>query len=141
MGPTDSVAFDLHPGGAVAATSSASLDISGASPAAFDIAHFNAAYAAAGQTVQATNAAEQTAPAAQTESSGFRSVLANLGDLNDSAQSIGAAAADLNKGDMKPSEVLMLTIKAQEFMFHCEVTANVANRTSDGVQQLFQQQS
>jgi len=139
MGPTDSVAFDVQRG--ASAATSASLDISGASPAAFDVAHFDAAYAAAAQQAPQTAAMEQTAPTAETESAGFRSVLANLGDLNESAQSISAAATSLGKGDMKPSDVLMLTIKAQEFMFHCEVTANVANRTSDGVQQLFQQQS
>lgn len=139
MGPTESIAFDVSGGGAV--TSSIRPEISGASPAAFDVAHFDAAYAAAGQAIQQTAPTEQIAAAAPTDSAGFRTVISSLGDLNESAQSIGAAADHLGKGDMKPSEVLMLTIKAQEFMFHCEVTANVANRTSDGVQQLFQQQS
>jgi hypothetical protein len=140
MGPIDSVAFEVQPR-ALAASTDASLQISGASPAAFDVAHFNAAYAAAAQPVEQTNATEQTPPVAASDSPGFRSVIASLGDLNDSAESIGAAAANLGKGDMRPSDMLQLTMKAQEFMFHCEVTANVANRTSDGVQQLFQQQS
>ena len=34
-----------------------------------------------------------------------------------------------------------MTVKAHEFMFHCQLTANVANRTSDGLQQLFRQQA
>ncbi len=37
--------------------------------------------------------------------------------------------------------MLNLTVKCHEFMFHAELTSNVANRTSDGVQQLFRQQS
>jgi hypothetical protein len=44
-------------------------------------------------------------------------------------------------GQMKPSDILMMTLRAQEFLFHCELTSNVANRTSDGVQQLFREQS
>jgi hypothetical protein len=33
------------------------------------------------------------------------------------------------------------TLRAHEFMFRCEVTATVANRSSDGIQTLFKQQS
>lgn len=140
MGPTDSVAFDMQ--GSTAATTSASVGLSGASPAAFDVAHFDAAYAAAGQAIEPTTAVEQTPATAATDPAGYRMVLSSLGDLNDGAQSIAAAADSIGSNpEVKPSELLMLTIKAQEFMFHCEVTANVANRTSDGVQQLFQQQS
>jgi hypothetical protein len=134
------VAFEVKAAASPAGTG-ATPDVSGASPAAFDVAHFNAAYAAAAQPVQQANATEQTAPSAASDPAGFRSVLSSLGDLNEGAESIGAAATELTKGDMRPSDMLLLTMKAQEFMFHCEVTANVANRTSDGVQQLFQQQS
>jgi hypothetical protein len=42
---------------------------------------------------------------------------------------------------LKPSELMMLTMRSHEFLFHCELTANVANRSSDGMQQLFRQQS
>ena len=42
---------------------------------------------------------------------------------------------------LTPSEMVMLTVKCHEFMFHCQLTANVANRTSDGLQQLFRQQA
>jgi len=43
--------------------------------------------------------------------------------------------------DLSPSEIVMLTAKSQEFMFHSQLTSNVANRTADGLQQLFRQQS
>jgi hypothetical protein len=36
--------------------------------------------------------------------------------------------------------MIMLSVRCQEFMFHCQLTSNVANRTSDGLQQLFRQQ-
>ncbi|MDO5626669.1 MAG: hypothetical protein Q4G71_18515, partial [Pseudomonadota bacterium] len=43
--------------------------------------------------------------------------------------------------DMSPGEMVMLTVRAHEFLFHSQLTANVANRTSDGLQQLFRQQA
>ncbi len=43
--------------------------------------------------------------------------------------------------DMSPGEVVMLTVRCQEFMFHCQLTSNIANRASDGLSQLFRQQS
>lgn len=42
---------------------------------------------------------------------------------------------------MTPGEMVMLSVRCQEFMFHCQLTSNVANRASDGLQQLFRQQS
>ena len=43
--------------------------------------------------------------------------------------------------DLTPGEMVMLTVKCHEFMFHSQLTANVANRASDGLQQLFRQQA
>jgi hypothetical protein len=79
----------------------------------------------------------------RTENDGVRSVLVALQGLNGRAESIGAAAEQMHAQNksLQPSDLLMLTVQAQEFMFHCELTANVANRTSDGVQQLFREQS
>lgn len=54
------------------------------------------------------------------------------------AQQADRAAAQT---ELKPSELMMLTMRSHEFLFQCELTANVANRSSDGVQQLFRQQS
>ena len=42
--------------------------------------------------------------------------------------------------DLTPGEMVSLTVRCQEFMFHCQLTSNIANRTSDGLQQLFRQQ-
>ncbi|HSW05254.1 hypothetical protein [Aquabacterium sp.] len=55
--------------------------------------------------------------------------------------SLDANAAQRAGRDMSPSEVVMLTVRCQEFMFHCQLTSNIANRTSDGLQQLFRQQA
>ena len=43
--------------------------------------------------------------------------------------------------ELTPGELVNLTVRCQEFMFHCQLTSNIANRTSDGLQQLFRQQS
>lgn len=42
--------------------------------------------------------------------------------------------------ELSPGEMLMLTARSQEFLFHSQLTANIANRTVDGVHQLFRQQ-
>jgi hypothetical protein len=52
-----------------------------------------------------------------------------------------AKAAEVAGQDMSPSMMVSLSVRAQEFMFHCTLTSNIANRASDGVAQLFRQQS
>ncbi len=52
-----------------------------------------------------------------------------------------AVAAAASGNEFTPGEIVMLTVRSQEFMFHCQLTSNIANRTSDGLQQLFRQQS
>jgi hypothetical protein len=56
--------------------------------------------------------------------------------LASDAQASKAAGAD-----MSPGEVVALTVRCQEFMFHCQLTSNIANRTSEGLQTLFRQQA
>jgi hypothetical protein len=55
--------------------------------------------------------------------------------------SVDAKAAQDSGREMSPSEVVMMTMRCQEFMFHCQLTSDIANRTSDGLQQLFRQQA
>ena len=66
-----------------------------------------------------------------------------LEHINGEASTLQAdATAALHSGkEMTPGDILQLTVRCQEFMFHCELTSNMANRASDGVQQLFRQQS
>jgi hypothetical protein len=62
--------------------------------------------------------------------------------INAEAESLGrlAESARAAGNDMRPGDVVQLTLRCQEFMFHCQLTANIANRGSDGLQQLFRQQ-
>jgi hypothetical protein len=52
-----------------------------------------------------------------------------------------ASAAAAAGRELTPGEMVNLTVRCQEFMFHCQLTSNIANRASDGLQQLFRQQS
>jgi len=52
-----------------------------------------------------------------------------------------AEEASASGNELTPSEIVMLTAKSQEFMFYSQLTSNVANRTADGLSQLFRQQS
>ena len=55
-----------------------------------------------------------------------------------------AADAEASKAsgkEMSPSEMVSMSVRCQQFMFHCQLTSNIANRTSDGLQQLFRQQA
>ena len=56
-------------------------------------------------------------------------------------RAMDARAAEAAGQDMSPSQMVNLSVRCQEFMFHCQLTSNIANRASDGLQQLFRQQS
>jgi hypothetical protein len=131
------VVFDIS---AAATPSAGAVAMPGGSATVFDVAHFDAAYATAHTPAQS---APQNTKVSSSEAGGFRSVLGLLQGINGDAQSIGAAAAHsrTSQDRMTPADMLAMTTQTYEFLFHCELTSNVANRTSEGVQQLFQQQS
>lgn len=63
--------------------------------------------------------------------------------VNGQASSLAAhaRAAEAKGAAVTPGEMIQLTVQCHEFMFSCQLTSNIANRTSDGLQQLFRQQS
>jgi hypothetical protein len=132
------VAFEMA--AAAAQPSGVATAAAAGAPTVFDLANFHAAYASAVQTSPTAARAPKVSGA---ETGGFRSVMAMLQGLNGDAESMGTVAlqSESSQARMTPGDMLAMTTKAYEFLFHCEVTSNVANRTSDGVQQLFQQQS
>jgi hypothetical protein len=73
----------------------------------------------------------------------MKAVFSQLEQVNGEARSVAETAktASLKGKDMTPGEVVQLTMRCHEFMFHCQLTSSIANRTSDGIQQLFRQQS
>lgn len=125
------------PGGAAAGYGVSLTDV-----AAFEQAIERARGAAAkglpGAPVTVTAAARTDKAAA-----GMEAIFRPLQQINGQAAQLSAQAqAAYDEGRaLTPSEMVLLTVKCHEFMFHCQLTANVANRTSDGLQQLFRQQA
>lgn len=103
-----------------------------------EVGQFAEAYARGGAT-GGTSAAAAPAP----PSEGMRAVLSTFENLNNGAERINTLSKILTSrgGEMSPSEMLQATMECHQFLFKAELTSNVANRTSDGVQQLFKQQS
>ena len=102
-----------------------------------DVASFQGAMKAAGTpSPDATGAVTEVSPA-------MKVMFTQLERVNGEAKSVSdfARSAQASGANMTPGEIVQLTVRCQEFMFHCQLTSNIANRTSDGVQQLFRQQS
>lgn len=101
-----------------------------------DIAGFQSSLTAATGGPQQVGGADALSPA-------IKAMFTQLEKVNGEAKSVAeyASAASAKGADMTPGEVVNLTMKCHEFMFHCQLTSNIANRTSDGIQQLFRQQS
>ena len=94
---------------------------------------FQEAYNAAANRIDTT--------ANEPASSGLSSLLNPLLSLNSDSLRLTQQADRAAQTEMKPSELMQFTMRSHEFLFHCELVANVANRSSDGMQQLFRQQS
>lgn len=72
----------------------------------------------------------------------LRGIMQAVEQIDGQARSVSniAATASANGAEMRPGDVIDLTMRCQEFMFQCQLTSNIANRSADGVQQLFRQQ-
>jgi hypothetical protein len=81
-------------------------------------------------------------PSANQITGPMKGMFNTLDQINVEARSVSdyAATAEASGGQLTPGEIVQLTMKCQEFMFQCQLTSNIANRSSDGVQQLFRQQ-
>ena len=95
-----------------------------------------AAFSQSMQQAENTAVAQEPSPIAQ-------AMFSQFDHLNGEAEGLMeyAKQALASENELTPSEIVMLTARSQEFMFHAQLTANVANRAADGMQQLFRQQS
>jgi Type III secretion basal body protein I, YscI, HrpB, PscI len=116
-----------------------------ASPAAqpqatmFEVNQFADAYARGG--APASGGPGDVAAPAQ-PSQGMRALLSTFENLNGGADSINTMSRTMSAtANPSPGDMLKMTMECHQFLFKAELTSNVANRTSDGVQQLFKQQS
>jgi hypothetical protein len=77
-----------------------------------------------------------------TDNRTLETIASSFDSLTDGAKKLKVEAESLTaKGEMTPADMVRLTMHCHEFMFRSTLTSNAANRTSDGVQQLFRQQS
>lgn len=82
------------------------------------------------------------AAAPQEPSAIGQAMIEPLDQIDERAQSLAeyAEQAILSDNELTPSEIVTLTARSHEFMFRAQLTTNMANRTADGLQQLFRQQ-
>ncbi|MAM87960.1 hypothetical protein [Allohahella sp. A8] len=130
---TDAIAamsFDLvMPAGQAAPDATAQASV-------YDISRFEAAF---------EKVADKPTTAEAVETAGdspFKAAFKALDSLNGGVESVGQEAMRIlgNKAEMSPSEMIGLTMKAHHFLFQSQLTANIANKSSEGLQQLFRQQ-
>lgn len=100
-----------------------------------DLGSFQQVLANAGARLEARPVGA-TSEAAKMLVAPFEHINTEAAKLSADAKSAQTAGSELSPGDM-----VMLTARCQEFSFHCTLMSNIANRTSDGLQQLFKQQS
>lgn len=118
---------------AAASAASASVTV-GPNASLTDVGNFQA-------SMQAAAAQGGTGPDAIDPA--LKGVMDTLQHINTQAQDLSAIAesAAASDNEMTPGEMIMLTVRCHEFLFNTQLTSNIANRTSDGLQQLFRQQS
>ncbi len=114
--------------------------------AAVDVREFAQAMERAGGASPVRNdaGAQAAAPATPAGESAASKMMVNAFDsLNGAATKVEklSRAISASATEMTPGQMLEMTMQCHQFLFQSQLTSNVANRTSDGVQQLFRQQS
>jgi hypothetical protein len=137
-------ALAVAPAGATAGASALAVAPAGAAFSLNDIARFESFMAggsAAGAGVARTTSVFPVG-AAGLSSTALRDFIGPLDKINSSTERFVATsdriAQDPNVG---PGAMLMTMVNVQRFMLECQLTSSVANRASDGIQELFRQQS
>lgn len=137
----DAISAAAVPGAATATTTGATTGAAtsavelGWGASLTDLGAFERALAGAVQRIEARRA-EPPSAAAHALFRPLEHINSEAARLHRDAGEAAAAGRELT-----PGELVNLTVRCQEFMFHCQLTSNIANRTSDGLQQLFRQQS
>ena len=112
--------------------------------AAVDVREFAQALDRAGGAAPASNDVNAVTSTAPPGESATAKMMVNAFDsLNGTASKIEnlSRAMSASATEMTPGQMLEMTMQCHQFLFQSQLTSNVANRTSDGVQQLFRQQS
>lgn len=110
---------------------------------AVDVREFAQAMERSGGAKPAAAAEAVANPAPAGESASAKMMVSAFDSLNGTAKNIEtlSRAMSASATEMTPGQMLEMTMQCHQFLFQTQLTSNVANRTSDGVQQLFRQQS
>jgi hypothetical protein len=109
-----------------------------------DVARFEAAMSGGGGAAAVGAVAPTVAagPISMLNSETLKAFFDPLNRINNAPDRMLAASEKLAANpDAGPGDMLMTMMSVQKFVFECQITSSVANRTSDGVQELFRQQS
>jgi hypothetical protein len=107
-----------------------------------DGAQFEAAMAGAAAPQGAVSAAAAAGPLSMAHNDVLKAFFNPLERINNAPDRMLEASRTLAANpDAGPGDMLMTMMSVQKFVFECQITSSVANRTSDGVQELFRQQS
>jgi hypothetical protein len=144
MTPEPLAALAVAPVGGAAGAGPLAAAPAGAAFSLNDVARFESYMAggsAAAPGIARTSSASPVG-AAGLSSTALRDFIGPLDKINSSTERFVAAsdriAQDPNVG---PGAMLITMVNAQRFMLECQLTSSVANRASDGIQELFRQQS
>ena len=131
------MSFDPVSAAAMVAPQEAQVTLVGYGATLTDAVQFqNALHTAGTYTPSGLGGPEALAPA-------MKGIFNQLEFVNGQASNLAAhaKAAEAKGAAITPGEMIGLTVQCHEFMFNCQLTSNIANRTSDGLQQLFRQQA
>lgn len=115
-----------------------------------DVARFEASMNSGANTsqvgaIQFDGTGQPVVPASIAEpgdSAALKAVFDPLDKINNMSENFLANVEALSaKSEISPGELLMSMVNVQKFMLQCQAASSVANRTSDGIQELFKQQS
>lgn len=103
----------------------------------YDVSHFDAIYQQVSEVTPPEMGVDLGAD------NPFSLAFKALESLNGGSEGIGGEVLRIlgENAEMSPSEMIGLTMKAHYFLFQSELMANIANKSSEGLQQLFRQQS
>jgi hypothetical protein len=100
-----------------------------------DFSGFQQAMANAGARLEARPVAEPS-DAARLLVTPLESINKEAARLSEQAQAVQSSGQLTSPGD-----VAMLSASSMQFMFHCQLMSSIASKSSEGLQQLFRQQS
>lgn len=115
-----------------------------------DVARFESAMsgglgAAKPAAVEAPRALDPAAAVSNAEylnSDAMRAFLNPLERINSATERFMLNSEKLARDpDVTPGEMMLTMVGVQKFVLECQLTSSVANRTSDGIQELFRQQA